>query len=75
VRGYYVQSGSKQARFAHLETALAYARETLGVAVRAEARAAGAAATEVTFEQLADGAETYRIRARAVGNPQLGNEA
>jgi N-methylhydantoinase A/oxoprolinase/acetone carboxylase beta subunit len=74
VRGYYVQSGSKQARFARLETALAYARETLGTAVRAEAQAAGAAATEVTFEQLADGAETYRIRARAVGNPKMGDE-
>lgn len=72
VLGYFVQSGGRRARFASMETALRHARETLGAEVRQAAEMAGAASPHVTFEELADGAETYRIRARAIGNPQLG---
>lgn len=72
VVGYYVQSGGRRARFGTMKKALCHARQTLEAEVRRAAESAGATRPHVTFEELADGAETYRIRARAIGNPQLG---
>lgn len=73
VAGYVVQTGSRRYRAPSLEEALAYARETMAEEVRAEAETAGAVAPQVTFTQLADGAESYRLRAQAVGTPALSN--
>jgi hypothetical protein len=60
-------------RFEHeeLSDALAHARElgherALGAAIRS-----GADNPRVTIEELTDGLDTYRIRAKAIGNPRL----
>lgn len=72
VVGYYVQTKQKRRRFPRLEEALTYARQAAGEQVMHEARQTGAADPHVEFEQLPDGAESYRLRARAIGNPRLG---
>ena len=78
VLGYYVTvpSAEPTARherheFEELSEALAYARRlgrerALGAALRS-----GADNPEVTVEELTDGLDTYRIRAKAIGNPRL----
>ncbi|MGD1992654.1 MAG: hydantoinase/oxoprolinase family protein [Anaerolineae bacterium] len=71
VLGYYVQTSEEREEFEELEEALAYARElgqelALGAALRS-----GADNPQVTIEQEADGLDTYRIRAKAMGNPRL----
>ncbi len=70
--GYYVQSGRERRRFAHLHEALNFAKAITGRQARTEALAAGAADPHLEFQQLPDGAESYRIRARVIGNPKLG---
>jgi N-methylhydantoinase A/oxoprolinase/acetone carboxylase beta subunit len=71
VFGYYVQAHDERHEFEELDTALAHARElsrerALGAALRS-----GADNPEVTIEEQTDGLDTYRIRAKAVGNPRL----
>jgi N-methylhydantoinase A/oxoprolinase/acetone carboxylase beta subunit len=84
VLGYYVQTsdhgdwrtsrGDRQTgrlEFEELEDALACARalseeRALGAALRS-----GADNPQVVVEQLTDGLDTYRIRAKAMGNPRL----
>lgn len=72
VVGYFVQSSQKRQRFSRLSEALDYARQIIGERAKDEALAAGAVDPHIEFEQLPDGAESYRLRARAIGNPQLG---
>jgi hypothetical protein len=71
VIGYYVQTGEGRSQFEEAEAALAHARtlsheHTLGAALRA-----GADNPQVVIEEVADGLDTYRIRAKAMGNPRL----
>jgi N-methylhydantoinase A/oxoprolinase/acetone carboxylase beta subunit len=71
VTGYYVQAGDQRELFEKEADALASARDlsrerALGAALRA-----GADNPQVTLTEIADGLDTYRIRARAVGNPRL----
>jgi hypothetical protein len=71
VFGYYVQAHDERREFEELGDALAHARalsreRALGAALRS-----GADHPEVTIEELTDGLDTYRIRAKAVGNPRL----
>jgi len=71
VFGYYVQAHDERHEFEELDAALAHARElsrerSLGAALRS-----GADNPEVTIEELTDGLDTYRIRAKAIGNPRL----
>jgi N-methylhydantoinase A/oxoprolinase/acetone carboxylase beta subunit len=77
VLGYYVQTsdhGGQQTgrlEFEELEDALTRARalskeRALGAALRS-----GADNPQVVVEQLTDGLDTYRIRAKAMGNPRL----
>jgi N-methylhydantoinase A/oxoprolinase/acetone carboxylase beta subunit len=71
VLGYYVQTSEEREEFEELNQALARARAlarelALGAALRS-----GADNPQVTIDQLTDGLDTYRIRARAVGNPRL----
>ena len=71
VVGYTVQAGETRARFddaaAARRRAQALARErALGAALRS-----GADQPEVAIEELADGLDTFRIRAKAVGKPRL----
>ena len=71
IAGYYVQSGTERERFPKLELALEFARRIAGERVLARAKESGTVDPHLEFEQLPDGAENYRIRARAVGNPRL----
>ncbi len=69
--GYFVQTSDERREFEELAHALNHARtlsqeRALGAAIRS-----GADNPEVTIEELSDGLDTYRIRARAVGNPRL----
>ena len=71
VFGYYVQAHDVRHEFEELSAALAHARElsqerALGAALRS-----GADKPEVTIEEETDGLDTYRIRAKAIGNPRL----
>ena len=71
VLGYYVQAYNERREFEELGDALANARalsreRALGAAIRS-----GADNPQVTVEELTDGLDTYRIRAKAVGNPRL----
>jgi Tfp pilus assembly protein PilX len=66
-----VQAHDERTEFEELEDALAYARalseeRALGGAIRS-----GADNPQVTIEELTDGLDTYRIRAKAIGNPRL----
>jgi N-methylhydantoinase A/oxoprolinase/acetone carboxylase beta subunit len=73
VLGYYVQTSEERRDFDEedLSAALAYARSlseerALGAALRS-----GADNPKVTLQQVTDGLDTYRIRAKAMGNPRL----
>lgn len=73
VLGYYVQAGEERRDFEEeeLSQALACARalaeeRALGAAMRS-----GADDPQVTVEQLTEGLDTYRVRAKAMGNPRL----
>jgi hypothetical protein len=82
VFGYYVavtamgpaavdETGDLRFEYEELRDALAHARElgherALGAAIRS-----GADNPRVTIEELTDGLDTYRIRAKAIGNPRL----
>jgi N-methylhydantoinase A/oxoprolinase/acetone carboxylase beta subunit len=71
VISYYVQASDERLEFELLEDALAQARtltqeRALGAAIRS-----GADNPQVVVEELNDGLDTYRIRAKAVGNPRL----
>ena len=69
--GYYVQSDEERKRFSKLEPAIEYAKKITREKALARASASGANDPHIQFEQLPDGAESYRIRASAVGNPSL----
>lgn len=73
VIGYYVQDSDGRELFEKERDALTRAR-TLGQerALDAVLRA-GADNPQVSIEEVADGIDTLRIRARAVGNPRLGS--
>jgi N-methylhydantoinase A/oxoprolinase/acetone carboxylase beta subunit len=71
IAGYYVQSGTERKRFFKLEPALKFARKIAGEIATERAQASGTVDPHVELQQLPDGAESYRIRARAMGNPRL----
>jgi hypothetical protein len=71
VMAYYVQASDQRQEFEALAEALAYARalseeRALGAAVRS-----GADNPQVTLTVTGDGLDTYRVRAKAMGNPRL----
>ncbi len=71
VLGYYTQSGDGREKFEELAHAIEHARvlareRALGGALRA-----GADNPEVVLQEKADGLDTYRVRARAMGKPRL----
>jgi hypothetical protein len=71
VIGYYVQASDERHEHETLEDALGHARtlsrdRALGAAIRS-----GADNPQVVVEELSDGLDTVRIRAKAVGNPRL----
>jgi hypothetical protein len=71
VLGYYAQTGEERFEFEDLAIALERAHtlsreRALGGALRS-----GADNPQVVVEQRSDGLDTYRIRAKAMGNPRL----
>jgi N-methylhydantoinase A/oxoprolinase/acetone carboxylase beta subunit len=71
VLGYYVQTSDERQEFEEANDALVHARalgqeRALGAALRS-----GADTPQVIVEELTDGLDTYRIRAKAMGNPRL----
>lgn len=71
VLGYYAQTGEERFEYEELADALAHAHalsreRALGGALRS-----GADNPQVMVEQRSDGLDTYRIRAKAMGNPRL----
>ncbi len=71
VLGYYAQTGEERFEYEELADALQHAHalsreRALGGALRS-----GADNPQVTVEQQSDGLDTYRVRAKAVGNPRL----
>jgi N-methylhydantoinase A/oxoprolinase/acetone carboxylase beta subunit len=72
VIGYYVQAGEERREYEALELALKLARETAQQRAHSAALRSGADNPQVVVNETADGIDTYRIRAQAVGNPRLG---
>jgi len=70
--GYYVQSGSHRERFRTLQEALDYAEKVTRQAVLQQAQQQGIQDPVIELKQLPDGAESFRIRAVAVGAPTQG---
>jgi len=71
VVGYYVQASDERHKFDELAAALAFAHRlsrerALGAAIRS-----GADKPQVIVDETSDGLDTFRIRAKAVGNPRL----
>ncbi|MBE7554641.1 MAG: hydantoinase/oxoprolinase family protein [Anaerolineales bacterium] len=71
VVGYYVQTGESRSKFEGAGAALAHARALSQEHALHAALRAGADNPQVVLEESTDGLDTYRIRARAMGNPRL----
>lgn len=71
VVGYYVQSGQGRDHFEEAHDALAFARERAHELALSAALRSGAENPQVRVEEVLDGIDTYRVRARAFGNPRL----
>jgi N-methylhydantoinase A/oxoprolinase/acetone carboxylase beta subunit len=71
VLGYYVQTSEERQEFAEVSDALALARALSRERALSAALRSGADKPQVVMEELADGLDTYRIRAKALGNPRL----
>ncbi len=71
VIGYYVQSGDERQEFEEANVALAHARNLSQERALEAVIRFGADNPQVIMEEVVDGIDTYRIRARAVGNPRL----
>jgi N-methylhydantoinase A/oxoprolinase/acetone carboxylase beta subunit len=71
VLGYYVQTSDGRQTFEEEGEALAHARDLSRERARGAALRSGADNPQVVVEQLNDGLDTYRVRAKAIGNPRL----
>jgi hypothetical protein len=71
VFGYYVQASDERHQFEELNQALSYARDLSEERALSAAVRSGADNPQVTLVELTDGLDTYRIRAKAIGNPRL----
>jgi N-methylhydantoinase A/oxoprolinase/acetone carboxylase beta subunit len=71
VIGYYAQAGNGRHEFETATEALHHARDLCRRRALEAAIDAGADQPQVLIEEQSDGLDTYRIRARAAGNPRL----
>jgi N-methylhydantoinase A/oxoprolinase/acetone carboxylase beta subunit len=71
VFGYYVQASDERLQFEELDEALARARTLSRERALGAAICSGADNPEIVMQELTDGLDLYRIRAKAVGNPRL----
>jgi hypothetical protein len=72
VIGYYLQAGEERQEYEELDRALRRAREIAQERAHSAALRSGADNPQVSLTETADGIDTYRIRAQALGNPRLG---
>ena len=71
VIGYYVQMSEEREVYNGLEVAMARARQWSRDRALEGAVEAGADSPEVLVEEIVTGMDSYRIRAKALGNPRL----
>ncbi|MDX1686795.1 MAG: hydantoinase/oxoprolinase family protein [Candidatus Promineifilaceae bacterium] len=71
VIGYYVQVSEGRELYGELEAAMARARQLGRERVLKGALEAGADSPRVLVEEIVTGMDSYRIRAKALGNPRL----
>jgi N-methylhydantoinase A/oxoprolinase/acetone carboxylase beta subunit len=71
VTGYYVQTQEAIEQYLQLDEALERARSLCRERALASALQAGADDPQVILEEIIDGLDTYRIVAKALGNPRL----
>ncbi len=71
--GYYAQWGEERRVFSKLEPALDYAKARAQQGALAAARESSAVDPQATVDVIPNGADSYRVLARAIGNPRLGN--
>ncbi len=71
VLGYYAQGGDGRAEFEELGAALAHARKLSQERALGGALRSGADNPQVVLEELSDGLDAYRVRAKAMGKPRL----
>lgn len=69
--GYIAQVGETHTSFPRLEMALEFARAEAIRQAEVEALRAGAVLPHIRVEDVPNGVDSFRIRARAVGNPRL----
>lgn len=69
--GYIAQIGETHATFQRLADALEFARAEALRQAEVEALRAGATLPHMLMEEIPNGMDAYRLRARAVGNPRL----
>lgn len=69
--GYVLQTENERKHFPGLEEAAAYGRSLLGQEALRQAAEMGAYDPQVEFEQTPTGLDSFRLTARAVGNPDL----
>lgn len=71
--GFHVQASGEREQLETLEAAVERARALVAEQALQGARASGAREAHVQIEQVSEGVESYRLRARAVGSPQAGS--
>jgi len=71
VVGYYLQASEARKEFEELEEALKHAHTLSKERALSAALRSGADNPQVTVEEWTDGLDTFRVRAKAVGNPRL----
>jgi N-methylhydantoinase A/oxoprolinase/acetone carboxylase beta subunit len=69
--GYVAQVGERRENFRRLPEAKKFALAEAARQAEAEALRSGAASPHTQIEEIPNGADSFRIRARAVGNPRL----
>jgi N-methylhydantoinase A/oxoprolinase/acetone carboxylase beta subunit len=69
--GYVAQVGERRQDFRRLAEAMVFAQEEAARQAEAEALQSGAVSPHTRIEEIPNGADSFRIRARAVGNPRL----
>ncbi|MCX6034909.1 MAG: hydantoinase/oxoprolinase family protein [Chloroflexi bacterium] len=68
---YIAQVGETRKKFARLADAMQFARADAAHQAEAAALRSGAVSPHTTVEEMSNGTDSFRIRARAVGNPRL----
>lgn len=72
--GYIAQVGETHTAFPRLEPAMEFARAEAKRQAEAEAVRSGAVLPHTRVEDVPNGVDSFRVRARAVGNPRLGGD-